>query len=284
MQPVLASASYIQDQTGCVTVGDAVRCPGGQSQMNNSESIKRARGTRWCVIGIWLTGTGIALLIISLAGGRLELLSPIAAFMLFGIACLVLVVSALTTGIGIAISLGTAGDASAARSWGALAISVILFGTVLSQRPHMSGVPPIHDITTDTTNPPQFEAILPLRADAPNPPDYAGAEIARQQLAAYPDLVTLTINLTTDEAFTAAEQIAYDLGWEIVAADRTAGRIEAVATTTWFRFKDDIVIRLTPNNSETNVDARSKSRVGQSDMGANAARLRAFFSQLEAAD
>jgi len=201
--------------------------------------------------------------------------------MLFGIGCIVLAVAGLITLVGIVISTGSAGDASAPGAWSALAISVILVGTVLIQLRNSSGVPAIHDITTDTTNPPLFEAILPLRADAPNPPGYAGTEIADQQQSAYPDLVTLTINKPTAEVFTAAEQVARDLNWHIVAADRAAGRIEATDTTTWFRFQDDVVIRLTTLKSGTSVDVRSKSRVGRSDMGANARRIHAFLDRLE---
>jgi len=250
--------------------------------MNSSEAIETARGTRWCLTGIWLALISITLLVISLAGVRLELLMPIASFMVFLVGCLILIVSGLVTGIGIAISLGTAGNASAVLSWGTLAICAILIGTVLNQRPNTSGPPPIHDITTDTTDPPLFKAILPLRIDAQNPPEYAGADTARQQQMAYPDLVTLTINKSIDEVFSVAEQIVRDLGWEVIAADQAAGRIEATDTTAWFRFKDDVVIRLTPIESGTNVDVRSKSRVGRSDLGTNAARLRTFLYQLEA--
>jgi len=249
--------------------------------MNISESTKRARGTRWCLIGIWLVILSIVVLGISLGGGRLGLLTPISSFMLFGIGCIVLAVAGLITLVGIVISTGSAGDASAPRAWSALAISVILVGTALIQLRNSSGVPPIHDITTDTNNPPLFEAILPLRADAPNPPGYAGTEIAGQQQSAYPDLVTLTINKPTAEVFTAAEQVARDLNWHIVAADQAAGRIEATDTTTWFRFQDDVVIRLTTLKSGTSVDVRSKSRVGRSDMGANARRIHAFLDRLE---
>jgi uncharacterized protein (DUF1499 family) len=248
--------------------------------MNSSETTQRVRGTRWCMVGIWLALAGTALPIISLAGGRLELLMPITTFMVFMLGFLVLIVSGLVTAIGLAISKGTAGDASTARSWGSLAISAVFIGIILSQRPD-SGLPPIHDITTDTVNPPQFKAILPLRADAPNPPDYAGIATASQQLAAYPDLVTLTINKPANAVFKTAEQVVRELGWMIIDTDPTTGRIEATDTTTWFRFKDDVVIRLTPHGTSTAIDVRSKSRVGKSDLGANAHRIHAFLDQLQ---
>jgi uncharacterized protein (DUF1499 family) len=141
-------------------------------------------------------------------------------------------------------------------------------------------VPAIHDITTDTENPPQFVAILPLRADAPNPTEYGGKDVAKLQQAAYPDIVPASLLMSPDEAFDRALKVAEALGWRIVAADRAARRIEAVDTTWWFGFKDDMVIRITPEETGARVDIRSVSRVGKSDVGANAKRIRKFLARL----
>jgi len=142
-------------------------------------------------------------------------------------------------------------------------------------------VPPIHDITTDTTNPPQFVDIAPLRIDAPNPLDYAGEEVADQQRAAYPDIRPLELSQSTDQTFDRALQTARELGWEIVSAVPADGRIEATATTFWFGFNDDVVIRITPAGAGSRLDIRSKSRVGRSDIGANAARIRDFVRDFQ---
>ncbi len=143
-------------------------------------------------------------------------------------------------------------------------------------------VPPIHDITTDTVNPPAFVDVLPLRADAPNPPDYAGEEVASQQRAGYPDIRSVEITKTPAEVFAAALQVVEASGWELVGSDEASGRIEAVATTQWFGFKDDVVVRIQPGRAGMSVvDVRSKSRVGRSDIGANAARIRGFLSALQ---
>lgn len=146
-----------------------------------------------------------------------------------------------------------------------------------------SQVPPIHDISTDTRRPPQFVAILPLRADAPNPAGYAGAEVATAQAEAYPDLQTRRMGLAPAQAFERALATARDMDWEIVAADPASGRIEATATTLWFGFKDDVVIRVEADPTEpggSRVDVRSVSRVGKSDVGANARRIRAYLEML----
>jgi uncharacterized protein (DUF1499 family) len=142
-------------------------------------------------------------------------------------------------------------------------------------------LPMIHDITTDTADPPQFVDVVPLRANAPNPVDYPGDEVASQQSVAYPDIQPLDLSLAADLAFERALQTARELGWEIVSAEPAAGRIEATATTFWFGFKDDVVIRIAPAGGGSRLDIRSKSRVGRSDVGANAERIRNFINNFK---
>jgi uncharacterized protein (DUF1499 family) len=142
-------------------------------------------------------------------------------------------------------------------------------------------VPPIHDISTDLVNPPAFVAIAPLRANAPNPVAYAGEETAQQQRQAYADLTTWNSTASVEQVYNQALIVVADMGWELVASDRDEGRIEATDTTTWFGFKDDVVIRLVATEQGTAVDVRSKSRVGRSDVGVNAKRIRAFLATLE---
>jgi uncharacterized protein (DUF1499 family) len=73
------------------------------------------------------------------------------------------------------------------------------------------------------------------------------------------------------------------MGWTIVSADEGAGRIEASDRSRWFGFTDDIVIRITPSGSDSRIDVRSSSRLGRSDFGVNAARIRAYLGALRAA-
>src|SRR5688500_9646211 len=125
----------------------------------------------------------------------------------------------------------------------------------------------IHDITTDTENPPQFIALHALRLTTFNGPEYAGEKIARIQKAAYPDIQPRTLDDTPAAAFERALAAARRMGWDIVAAVPEDGRIEATATTRWLRFKDDVVIRVTPSGAGSRIDVRSKSRLGRSDLG-----------------
>jgi len=140
------------------------------------------------------------------------------------------------------------------------------------------GVPMIHDITTDTENPPEFVSILALRKDASNPAEYGGPKIASKQHAAYPDIRPLTVGISPSRAYEAALAAAVRMNWQIVEGSPSERRIEAVATTRWFVFKDDIVIRISPAaNVGSVLDIRSVSRVGLSDLGTNARRIRTFL-------
>jgi len=167
------------------------------------------------------------------------------------------------------------------RALAGLAIGAVVFGVPWSYLRAAQQVPPIHDITTDTEDPPPFVAILPLRAEAANPPDYGGEEVAAQQRTAYPAIRPTSVPLPPEEIFEQALAAAQDEGWEIVAAVPSEGRIEATDTTLWWGFKDDVVIRIRPDDSGSRLDIRSKSRVGIGDVGTNAARVEAFLEQLE---
>jgi uncharacterized protein (DUF1499 family) len=105
--------------------------------------------------------------------------------------------------------------------------------------------------------------------------------LATQQREGYPDIEPLTMPLPPDRVFNRALDVAQRLGWEIVATDQTGGRIEATDTTRWFGFKDDVAVRITPWGSGTRVDVRSVSRVGRSDVGTNARRIREFLEALQ---
>lgn len=141
-------------------------------------------------------------------------------------------------------------------------------------------LPAIHDITTDTVHPPEFAAILPLRREAPNPAVYGGSEVAEQQRRAYADIRTEVLDAPYARAFDRALAAVRDSGWRIVAAEPAQGRIEATDTTFWFGFTDDIVIRLVGAGERTLLDIRSVSRVGKSDVGTNARRIRSYLKRL----
>ena len=167
------------------------------------------------------------------------------------------------------------------RALAGLAVGLITVGVPAYYLYTARSVPPIHDITTDPEDPPGFATILPLRAQAPNPATYGGPAVAAQQRESYPDIAPADYPIGTEAAFDAALAAARDLGWTVLAMDEAAGRIEAIDRTFWFGFVDDIVIRVRPTDAGSRIDVRSVSRVGVSDMGTNAARVRAYLAALE---
>ncbi|WP_022671948.1 DUF1499 domain-containing protein [Novosphingopyxis baekryungensis] len=152
-------------------------------------------------------------------------------------------------------------------------------------------LPAIHDISTDLADPPQFVA-LQLRAD--NWDAIPGADDGdmqglspRQRWAllhqeAYPDIRSVRVNMPVADVIAAADRLAQDRDWDVVAAVQARGRLEATDTVSAFRFKDDVVLRVRPaaGGEGSIIDMRSVSRVGQSDIGVNAERVRSFLSDL----
>src|SRR5437667_5895288 len=133
----------------------------------------------------------------------------------------------------------------------------------ISLRTQAQSLPYIHDVTTDTRTPPVFVALLETRKAAPNGADYGGPDVAALQLKGYPNVRPLILPLAPAQAFTRALDVARAMGWEIAAADAGSGRIEATATTWWFGFKDDVVVRIVAQSGGSRVDVRSVSRVGK---------------------
>jgi len=177
-----------------------------------------------------------------------------------------------------------AGRGTLAMAVAGLLLGLIAFGIPWGFRHKAGTVPPIHDITTDWVNPPQLVQSKALRDTSSahlNTAVYPGDSIAAQQRKAYPDIQPVMLAMRPDEAYAAALSTARDMGWEEIDANRDTRTVEAVAVTGWFGFKDDVVIRVTPASGISRVDIRSVSRVGRSDVGANAARIRAFTDKLK---
>jgi hypothetical protein len=210
-------------------------------------------GTRF---GLWQFRTGFAILKWS-------------AFLGLAAALLALVAGAVALKKKQAIAV--------ALSLCAFLIGITAFGLPYSWKLKAQQYPRIHDISTDLDNPPQFVAVALLRQGLP---ESGGAAVAAQQLKGYPDLKTSVLSVPMQQAFQSALETAREMGWQIVAQVPAEGRIEATDTTFWFGFKDDIVIRIYPAGGRSLVDVRSVSRVGVSDVGTNAKRIRIFLAKV----
>ncbi len=165
----------------------------------------------------------------------------------------------------------------------ALAIGVGAAWAPISWLLRAREAPRINDITTDTANPPPLVVTVPLRQNAPNPPTYGGEAVANLQRAGYPDIRPIVLHVPPAEAFKKVDRVAMAMGWDVVARAPAEGRIEAVDSTKWVGFHDDIVVRIKADGpTGSRVDIRSKSRDGRSDLGVNAQRIRAFTEKLKA--
>ncbi len=224
-----------------------------------------------------LEGAGAAL---SGIGHRLEWWEYRSGFSLLKWSAFAGVGTALASlsGIGLALIFGP--RLSLIALVPALALALLSFVPPMLQVRIARSVPAIHDISTDLEDPPAFVAIMPIRAGAPNSAVHAGAELADQQRRGYADLGPRIFARPPEEVFVLALAAAQEMNWEIVAVVPEEGRLEATATTFWFGFKDDVVVRVNAHEKGSRLDVRSVSRVGRSDIGVNARRIRKFLALL----
>lgn len=193
------------------------------------------------------------------------------------------------------------------RGWRSALIAVIIpalaLGYLAWLRDKSAEIPPIHDVSTRPSDPPAFSTtLMSKRAESPdtNPvvsltvpvstlEKYTGprfSEMGDRSLGeiaaeAYPAVRPLVTSAKPDVVFAAALAEAQAQGWTIVTEDASAGTLDATATTFWFGFKDDVAVRVRAEGSGSVVDVRSTSRVGLSDLGANAARIESYLAGVE---
>lgn len=181
----------------------------------------------------------------------------------------------------------------------ALAIPVVLFAGLMSVRAQGNAAPPIHDVATDVYDPPQFSAqTLAMREEwgANELNDYS-TPLGRLEMwqdrvdpslaikthadviaENYGDLQPIaTEQVSQAEALDAAVAAMADIGLQDIRRDPAAGTVEGVAETFAYGFRDDVIVRV----RDGRIDLRSASRVGLSDLGYNAERLRDLSDAIE---
>jgi uncharacterized protein (DUF1499 family) len=225
----------------------------------------------------------VAIAALMVFGSLLGLWEPIVGFMasrnynnLLGYVVVVVSVLALVTSV-------TIKQDSSAKGKGILTSSIaILLGLAILSPRIMALViepvkyPPIHDITTNTQSPPQFEFLTDSRIGARNTLVYGGEDIAAQQRQAFPNIGPIASDLSVEAAYQKALTVAKTMGWTIVAQDPKALRFESTATTPFFNFADDVVILVSTLEQGSRIDLRSVSRIGIGDAGVNAKRIQEF--------
>jgi hypothetical protein len=146
--------------------------------------------------------------------------------------------------------------------------------------------PRLTEVSTDPEDPPAFIAAIADRGADARPLANPSEEEIELQREAYPEIVPRHYPVGTARVYDDARAIVDGHGWRVIGFHRpdeadATGRIEAVATTLIFGFRQDVVIEITPDGEGALVDMRSAARNGAHDLGANAARIRAFFADLD---
>jgi uncharacterized protein (DUF1499 family) len=235
---------------------------------------------------LYVALVAIGALVLGVLGATAGLLAPLLGFMLFAAAMVLGSILSIPLGL-IAIVVTRAREGRPARPGRRAAVAATAIGAALLVvlallASRVGGVPAIHDVTTDPDDPPQFVAAA--RAADNQARDLAyphgSGDVTALQRAGYPDLEPIRLPVPPDQALQRARAAAEELGWEVVEADESQGRLEATSTSSLFKFVDDIVVRVRPDAAGSVVDVRSTSRVGESDLGANAKRIRAFRDRL----
>jgi hypothetical protein len=178
-----------------------------------------------------------------------------------------------------------------ARRWVGMVVALAYVAWVGTFLMAALTIPAIHDVSTDLADPPAFQT-LTLRAD--NLDNIPGADdkdmkgltplqrwaVVHQK--AYGDIRSVRSNEPVPMVIAKAERLAKARGWDVAVSLPEEGRFEATETSAFFQFKDDVVLRVRPSETGEGsiVDMRSVSRVGVSDLGMNAKRVRAFLADL----
>jgi fatty-acyl-CoA synthase len=160
-------------------------------------------------------------------------------------------------------------------------------------------VPPIHDISTNPSQPLVFSAaVMTARGASSNPVldpkdatvpfdktklgPWSGRTLVDIQAEAYPTIKPLILEgVKPADAYKKIQLATKAKGWTIVSQDPSTMRLEATAQSFWFGFKDDVVLSVSGVGNGAQVDMRSVSRVGVSDLGANAKRIEAMFAAVK---
>ncbi len=241
--------------------------------------------TNWWSRAALLGASGaVALLIIGPLGTRFDLWEMGLGFQLLMVGSGVAAVVALVAIVAVTLAWRR-------RLWGDLGAAALGLLICLATVAHVSllrhaamTMPRIHNISTNTDDPPQFVEIVALRGADSNPLKLDAETIAPLQAETYPWVMPLVTPAAPEAAFAEARTALRDMGLEIVAEHPEQGLIEATATTFWFGFKDDVAIRVQPHAEGALVDVRSVSRVGIGDLGANADRIGEILRRLSGGD
>lgn len=255
-------------------------------------SLQTPRWPSWLTrAGLWIIAAGVLLSAVSGPLNRFGVTGFQTALLVLAAGFLLTVIGTVIAIVGLLAAAAKRCPIPSAATLVGIVAGLALTGYMLSWLSRGLSTPPIHDITTDPGDPPAFVAVIGLRAraHAVNAPEYVRQmrgpggriiDVPRLQQKYYPDVRQLQLALPPAQALDKALRVARELGWRIDAQVPAEGRLEATAQTTFFGFKDDVVVRVRASGTGSRIDVRSESRVGLGDVGTNAARIRAFLKRM----
>ncbi len=244
------------------------------SKNNVADQNTRKSISRMALLGFALAVAAIVTIAISVVGYRSGWWRHLEAFSLFGWATYTAIIALILSAYGLFKTRPQGQQHGLLLSIAGIVLTLPIITAVVLFEYNAKIYPEINDISTDTLDPPSFW-------DVAEPMEYPGESVAELQQAAYPDLVTLLLPVTSEQAFEHALTIITDKGWDIVAKVPEEGRIEAEVSSLLYGFKDEVVVRIATSNGGTIVDVRSRSRIGHIDRGTNAKRIRNYLKVLK---
>lgn len=236
--------------------------------------------SRTARISIALAVSGAATCVLGPLLVQFSLVSPMVAFILFAVGLLDCLLALLLGAVGLWKTRSATGRGGRPLAAAAMLLGAVPLAVAVAASGPEGDVPRINDITTNPSDPPVFRVAQTDVANSGRDLAYPGTEFADAQRAAYPDLEPLRVRGSRVEVFERCVAAAEELGWQLTQQDAKTGTFEAIDVSRVFRFVDDIAVRVRSAHGEIIVDVRSKSRDGKSDLGVNAARIRAFREAL----
>jgi uncharacterized protein (DUF1499 family) len=236
-------------------------------------------------LAIWARRLAIFAVVVAVLAIGIEQwggLETIPMLVTFGSSLALALMAVIVAGAAFVMLWINGGPGAGAAITGAV-ISLLLLGYPVYLGYLAYTLPAIKDITTDPIDPPKFDVVARLRPA--NTSVYPGLATAELQKDAYPDVEPLLVKVNPTVAYEDAMKVIAKKKWRVVDA-RTPqpgreGHIEAIARSPIMGFRDDVVVRIRPARDGARIDARSASRYGYTDFGANAARVEALLDEID---
>jgi uncharacterized protein (DUF1499 family) len=246
-------------------------------------SVKEAHEATWARrIALFF----VQLLVLTVLLHRFASLTTPAALNLIGVSLAGLVVA-----IGIAVfalaRIWFGGQTGAGQAFAAIIIALIGLAGPLFYLSHAALLPRLNDVGTTPEEPLAFKSLIALRPADANPIKDPDAAAVEAQVEAYPDIGPMVLERAAPEVFSLVNEAVERLGWTIVSSETPGetgiGRIEATDRTLIMGFTDDVIVQVKGDDAHAVLDVRSVSRYGLHDLGSNAARIRALFTEVNTA-